>query len=146
MEFLFSCSTWYLTCRLTCGDIAMNTRSKIPNLRLPMHQLLLRDLNILFLFICGFLRFRPGSVFQRPKAWELLIIHVQGYVIINSAFELVFTLQKCGCFCLVKNAKFPLFEILHEVLFEVFKSDFLEHLSHQKSRKSNVILLYIKHP
>ena len=82
MEFLFSCSTWYLTCQLTCRDIAMNTRSKIPNLRLPMHQLLLRDLNILFLFICGFLRFRPGSVFQRPKAWKLLIIHVQGNVII----------------------------------------------------------------
>ena len=83
MEFLFSCSTWYLTCRLTCGDIAMNTRSKIPNLRLPMHQLLLRDLiKYLVPFHMWFSWFRPGSVFQRPKAWKLLIIHVQGNVII----------------------------------------------------------------
>ena len=61
--------------------------------------------------------------------------------IINSAYRNEFY-RKCDCFCLAKYAEFlPLFEVLHEVSFEVFKFDFLEHLSHQKAQKTNVILL-----
>ena len=60
---------------------------------------------------------------------------------INSAYRNEFY-RKCGCFCLAKYAEFlPLFEVLHEVSFEVFKFDLLEHLSHQKAQKTNVILL-----